>query len=36
MTDYEFEQWFKSEWAKITEELREYNLSNIIIVPRKE
>lgn len=36
MTDVEFEQWFKAEWAKITEELRKYNLSNINIVPGKE
>ena len=32
MTDYEFEQWFKAEWAKVTEELKEYNLSGINIV----
>ena len=36
MTDVEFEQWFKTEWEKITEELKEYNLDNIIIVPGKE
>lgn len=36
MTDYKFEQWFKEEWAKVTEELKGYNLSNIFIVPRKE
>lgn len=32
MTDYEFEEWFKEEWAKVTEELKGYDLSRIYIV----
>ena len=31
MTDFEFEQWFNEQWAKVTEELKQYDLSKIYI-----
>lgn len=36
MTEYEFKEWFKSEWTKITEELKVYNLSNVRIVGKNQ
>lgn len=35
MTEYEFKEWFKAEWTKITEELKGYNLSNMRIVGKE-